>query len=494
MNLQCVPSKPRRLKDRIVELEAHLKQISSQSEQESQTESSSPSKHPSDAVEGLLEFLDCRVPRELQQQALYAYVKGAEAAWPAVPLAVSDLEITRNETPILLLCILAFPIPASLIGVDNQVQDELVGQAISLLPTAVLTKGQRSMELVQCLLVTSFWVRNARGQANGSCHQFVQLAVDMAIDLGLGGPQMPTSPGAYFSRMVEVNTIDASRTWLACFIAAVSQALCMRRPMSILWTTYHDTCAMRLLESARETDHLLCCISTLFKVCQEIAIGLDLCNAYIFRNIQDAETIAAMGSLREKLQLWENHMPPALTAHPVLLFWKQVVLQYLFELVLHTPTNKASFAAPFVPERLAAADFPAPASLKQHAVAAFKQLIGSSHTAIDICLGIDAHLLLDMPSLCFTPAVMYSFCTLLRAYITLAGPGNTYGALLDKDMLRLGDTFERLNMLATRLRSLDPSSKSYTTMMISAVSWLETWFVDYSGIVSRFDQLQGTAP
>jgi hypothetical protein len=482
------------LKDRIVELEAHLKQLSSQSEQESQTESSSPSKNSSDAVEGLLEFLDCRVSRELQQQALYAYVKGAEAAWPAIPLAVSDLEITRNETPILLLCILAFPIPASLMGIDNQAQDELVGQATSLLPTAVITKGQRSVELVQCLLVASYWNRNARGQANGSCYQFVQLAVDMAIDLGLGGSQMPTSPGAYFSRMVEVSTMDASRTWLACFIAAISQALCMRRPISIHWTTYHDTCAIRLLNSTRETDHLLCYLSTLFKVCQEIAIGLDLCNTYTFRNIQDAETLTTMESLREKLQLWEIDLPPNLVTHSVLCFWKQVVLQYLFELVLHTPTNKASFAAPFVPERLAAADFPAPASLAQHAVSAFKQLIGSSHSAIDICLGMHAHLVLDMPSLCFAPAVMYSFCTLLRAYITLAGPGSTYGLFLDKDMLHLGDTFERLNALATRLRSLDPSSRSYSTMIISAVTWLEAWFVDYREIVSRFEQNQGTEP
>lgn len=64
---------------------------------------------------------------------------------------------------------------------------ELHHRNITLLSQAVLIEGQKSLDLVQALLITSIWSYPPESLAKLSIYQWAHMACTMALELGLGG-------------------------------------------------------------------------------------------------------------------------------------------------------------------------------------------------------------------------------------------------------------------------------------------------------------------
>ncbi|KAF2654058.1 hypothetical protein K491DRAFT_705436 [Lophiostoma macrostomum CBS 122681] len=487
-NVQCVPAAPRLQRHRINELEAQIQEL--RNAMREQRGSTTPSQSPGMLVEyrdqTVLAFLDARIPFGKQEELLQLFPQYAGAAWPVIRIPM-ELEHLRAGSPALLLSLLVHFGTHDTLGIELEVHDELVRETPRILADQVIGQGQRSIELVQALLVAAFWNKPARGGPQGGCYQFIQLAADMAIDLGIAGSSLLPSPVAYFSRHEDPTSQVARRTWLACFVALATTSLHLRRAIAFPWNAYHEECILFLESVGEISDILLCQIVRIVQLNQEISERLCLCQLDKFLDGNDYQTHAIIEVLKNKLDAWAARTPPSLASSQTLKVWWHVSMIHLYEPLLHTPTNKASFAVPFIPGRIAVKDFPKPTTIIPPLRLALEALVQHCHAVIDIASAMDPALVLSLPSFNFPPVVLYALYILVTTLVAATDPTNTYGQCLAQDKFCIEHFGLKLRSLTSALKSFDPTLSYFTTRMIDATSWLEEWHNDYKAIVQRYE-------
>lgn len=309
----------------------------------------------------------------------------------------------------------------------------------------------------------------------------------MAIDLGLGGAALQPSPAAYFDRHADPDALDARRTWLACFVAQATSALSTRRPSPVPWDAHHEACLAALEGRGDAADALLGQIVRAVRLVQHIADELRLCQLTAFVDGNDYGTHAVLAALAREVDAWAAGVPPGLlAASPTLRVWRHVAMVYIHEVALHTPTNKAAFAAPFIPGRVAVEDFPRSAPIIPPLRDALGALVRHCHAVIDTTVAMDPGLVMSLPTFCFAPLVLYSLFVLVTALVAATGPTNTYGACFVDDVFRIEQCGRKLQRLTAQMKSLDPTLSCWTTRLFDATSWLEEWCKDYSAILQRY--------
>ena len=492
-DLECAPAARRLQRDRIQELEAQIQELRNALRE--QSSSSISSRSPSSSVienydDAVLPFLDTRIPPSRQQQLLYFYANNAGKEWPVVRLPPNVHDV-RARYPVLLLSVLVYSVTHQTQGTDMEVHDELVRGTMQILGNELIGRGTRSLELVQALLVASFWNKTTRKGQQGSCYQLIQLATDMAIDLGIAGPSLIPSPVAYFSMHEDPTSIEARRTWLACYVALSTSSISTRRSIAVPWNDYHQE-SLRDLETRGDSlDTLLCQIVRITRLIDEISSNLCLCQSALFADVNDYSTHAVVETLRAKVDAWAAQIPPGLASSLTLKVWYHVAMVHTHELVLHTYTNKGSFAAPFVPNRINIKDFPKPAHIIFPLQKALEALAEHGHAVIDTASAMDPALVLSLPTFCFAPAVLYSLFVLVNLLVASTDPVNTYGQYLAEDKFRIQECGAKLRRLTMGMRVLDPTMSCYTTRLFDATSWLEQWYHDYCAILQRYKALTG---
>ncbi|KAK3714228.1 hypothetical protein LTR37_008030 [Vermiconidia calcicola] len=403
---------------------------------------------------------------------------------PVVPIANHSLTQMRTQMTVLLLAVLAFPTAGV---IQDDVQYELVDKAMDVFAASLIAKGHRSLELVQALLVASFWFLARPRSKYTSFDQLIRLTISAALDIGLGGPDNP--PGVQAAGLVPVDdpsSLDGRRAWLVCFLATSGVALVMRRAEGNIWTKYHDECLYVLGSSplAFPTDRLLCQVVQAEKLCNRIGTRLGLFDPSGFWDVCHDGSKQQVSVFRQELDLWTEQIPVDVQGS-TLDIWRCTSLILLNEPILHTSTNKLSFSAPYLADKMLPADFAAPIVTVDH-VAALYVLKDACHTTLDLFLAMDTGVVLGQSSLLFIPRMRYALTVLLKLYIALTAPGNSYGNVLGRNELKLEDYFSRMHPFAAALRSADPDS--FNTRIIASYTWLEEWFVDYKSIVARYEE------
>ncbi|KAI4725554.1 hypothetical protein E4T49_06708 [Aureobasidium sp. EXF-10728] len=160
----------------------------------------------------------------------------------------------------------------------------------------------------------------------------------------------------------------------------------------------------------------------------------------------------------------------------------------LYEVVLHTRTNKSSFAAPFIPGRIPVKDFPTPDHTIPPLRTALETLVQHCHAAIDTATEMNPGLVLSLPTFAFAPTVIYSLYVLVTALAASTSPGNAYGQCLARKSFQIEHYGFKLKRLATGMKSLDPTMSCWTTRLIDATGWLEEWYSDYAIILRRSEE------
>ncbi|KAI1868862.1 hypothetical protein JX265_006841 [Neoarthrinium moseri] len=490
-NFECVPAASRLQRDRINELEAQVQELrNALQERSSSSSSATPGRSPGNLLESsfptVLSFLDARIPPTKQQDLLHLFAHRAGAAWPVIRVPL-ELDRVRAESPILLLSVVVYTVTQETQGTSIDEHDELVRETVHILGDEVIGRGQRSLDLVQALLIAAFWNKTARRGQQGSCYQIVQLAADMAIDLGIAGVSLQPSPVAYFSRHEDSASLEARRTWLACFVALSTSSISIRRPNTVPWNAHHQDCLLHLESRGDAFDILLCQIVRIIQLIQEISDQLGLCRLETFVDGNNYNTYASIEALKNKVDVWVSHIPPSLATSLTLKVWGHVAMIHIYELVLHTPTNKASFAAPFIPSRIAVKDFPRPDNIIAPLQKALGAIVHHCHAVIDIASEMDPALALSLPSFCFAPSVVYSLFVLVNVLVAATDPANTYGRCLMRDSFRVEQCGLKLQGLTARMKDLDPTLSCYATRLFDATGWLEEWYKDYNSILQRYE-------
>ncbi|KAL9115830.1 MAG: hypothetical protein Q9227_000198 [Pyrenula ochraceoflavens] len=140
---------------------------------------------------------------------------------PAVvfPLGTNADEIRKNK-PVLFLSIMA----AAAGFVAPQRQLDFTLEVVRIIADRVLCRGQKTLELVQALLVTSTWYQPPDRYEELNFNQLIHMSAVMGIDLGMGKRSRPgPSPGMWKEYNdkrkagFDPDGAETRRTWLGCY-------------------------------------------------------------------------------------------------------------------------------------------------------------------------------------------------------------------------------------------------------------------------------------
>ena len=439
----------------------------------------SPSSH-SQAV-----GLDAVVSQDMQRNVFEKYVDEIMPACPLVPIADGvDYDALRQTRPLLLQAIVYAASPGVL---ESDLQED-IAMAVMNLFASVIEEGKKSIELIQAMQVAAIWYRAPKHHHHVAVFQLIELAAGMAKDIGLAGPQFSPSLG-YSNHGDGIDTADAWRAWLVGYLLSANMGSCMRRANAKALTEYDENC-LQMLGYAHHTqpsDPLICQYVRAERLCERIASELNFSEFSKANDVSDHVTQLTMQGLQNLVTDWKAQIPLGLRC-PSLTFWERVAILYIHEPVLHTATNKQSFAAPFITERLSVTDFPAPIATREH-VASIHALKDHTHALLDLFSTFDLSTLMSIPSLLFAARIAYADFILVKLYIATTAMGNTLGAFMDPTTLRVEDYLQKMINLSLMIHEVD--EKCAPGRILSSAIRMKEFFLNYKLTYSNQPTISG---
>ena len=314
----------------------------------------------------------------------------------------------------------------------------------------------RSVELVQAILIVSFWYRHHKNQTHFAINRLVNLAVSISEDTGIVESESALSVAATHFRD-QMCSSNAWRTWILCYLLSSSLANCMRMPPRIPWSTDLEM-KLSSLEYGKDslhTDGLLCQFVSAERLCQQITTDAGYHASDRTMEITDHQKIRQLQNLitDRKAQAFSSLSCPSLK------LYEHSATILLNECILHTPTNKRSFAAPYVAERLSLTDFPAPIVTPDH-IAALYKLRDGCHAILNAFMALDIQAIASSPLITFSAKAFYANWLLVKLYVTVTASGNTYGAFIGAEYLELDFYLGKMAHLGDLVCAFDGESSS----------------------------------
>lgn len=148
-----------------------------------------------------------------------------------MPLVVfpsgTKLADVRRDKPSLFMAIIA----VSVGRFKKDAQLPLLTEAYKMIADRVIMKGEKSLELIQAILVTAIWYMPPDNLDELKFYQLIHLAVALAMDIGLNRrAQGDLKPYARLRELLvkkpqgpnlDISGPEARRTWVGCYYMAV---------------------------------------------------------------------------------------------------------------------------------------------------------------------------------------------------------------------------------------------------------------------------------
>ena len=520
LNKTCVLAPPKRQKDRVAELEAKVAELtkllgaqglqngtleardastsgtgseehsehevkvsskkrkldkSARSSNKGQSSTEGPSPISSGGYYGeSVSRLDSILPLDLQQKCLEEYIKSYQPLLMVVPLASgTQASLLRTTMPNTLHAIVYI----SSVGILSwDLQDRINISLIEDLTTKTIAQCEKSVDLLQALQLVCLYYRSPRNSTQIPLYQLVNIEADLSVDLGFGGNMSPPSLDLHGMAEGLLGGVKASRMWLLSFIITQTTALLKRKSNDQGWTSHNDHCLHTIeTESVDEGLQSLAQHARATRLLGLISEDMDLDTTLISPVVGTEICQQTMDQLQSQITHWRLQIPIELWSTSLTFtgFYMELLL---YEPVLHTPTNKRSFAAPFLIERLSMTDVPTP-TLTQHHFDAVQSLKSACQNLIDTAATFTGPDLISLPSLLHAPRIAHAAVTLLRLHIAVTVQGNTYGQILCPEDLRTIEYLDKCLEMVVRTNAID--SEAVMARIVRYADELKKWMLQY---------------
>ncbi|KAJ5481115.1 hypothetical protein N7539_007009 [Penicillium diatomitis] len=383
----------------------------------------------------------------------------------------------RREKPILFLAILATTIGPF----KKEVQAKLLDDIYRLIAERVIVKGEKSLELVQALLVTAIWYQPPDNMEELKFYQLVQFAVIIAMDLGLNWRTGTEDRG--MKRLKEVltrkpkgsstdtNGPEAKRTWAGCYFLSVQTSTTLRRTQIVRWNPYMDEC-MRTLEShpdALASDKELVWWARLGRIMEEASTQLILDDAQSNLSFADSKYRYLVRGFAHQLSQWRREVPEDAYTVPL------AHTHHVLNLFIHESAMNVDTKDEYV--RLSS-DSPISASFPAPLIDAIGTCIHSIHKAVEIICSMDLEKMNCLPTVCLARTT-FVVVSLIKVYSLIVAPNSRLGQFIELSSLQIEYYFEKVithyRGAAMRDGGRAAGKFSYIIMM------LRNWFLKKRG-------------
>ncbi|KAF1990331.1 hypothetical protein K402DRAFT_410399 [Aulographum hederae CBS 113979] len=387
------------------------------------------------------------------------YIHDVSPYFPAVPIAPgTNPQTFREQKPILFLAIISSICFG--VGIPHEAQQALARELREQFAESMWKQGEKSLELIQALQVSTLWYRPPSNFEQHMFFQMVHMSAIMAIDIGMGKRQSQMKRKWFgqdppFRRLTHMTeTAEARRAWLVSYFLCISITMVLRRPILLRFNEYMREC-IEYLENAPDalpSDKLLVQHVKLARIAEEISIQFSMDDPNENLSISDGKVTYGIKHFEKDLRE-QVHRD---TVDPSLRLGVFVTDLYIHEIALHYNQNVEDFHAPFTE-----GSKPHQASqpiLGTHHVDALGACQLACRHILDEFLGLDFHVLYALPII-FSVRVVYTLVVLIKLYVAATTPGEME-SIIKKDELRVDSYLAALEHTFGAVMNRDPLSPS----------------------------------
>ncbi|RAH77707.1 hypothetical protein BO86DRAFT_450814 [Aspergillus japonicus CBS 114.51] len=396
--------------------------------------------YPSDstAKEGANEVADI-IDRGLVSAdiAAEAFARFNEEMALLIPMVVfphgTKMEDVRQKKPVLFHAIIAVAVGT----IQPQAQIPLVNDFYKVIAERVVVKGEKSLELVQALLVCCNWYTPPDNFEELKFYQLTHMAVTLAMDVGLYRKSMPRGKQMNLlkdiiakksSEVLDPDSPETRRTWLACYFVAVQVAVSLRRVNLVRWLPYMDECVEILEKSpaALPSDKTMVRWAKLAQIIEEIYVQFASDDIPSVVSFSDPKSIYTLKALEKQLEQWKRETLPEHSS-PIIQQAYCIVNLYLHENAMHVDYGKDE-------ARTTGDDVAGPNSATH--ISALSSCLTAIHEALDTICAIDTKKLVSAPTVTLA-RTSFAVVALIKLYAMVFTPETHLDQVMDAGSLKM---------------------------------------------------------
>lgn len=400
---------------------------------------------------------------------------------PHYPGVVFPTELTAEELrtmkPTLFLSVIA----AAAAKTDSRLYSILNSEVLSAYAHRTVIRGEKSLELVQAMIVTSIWYFPPGKYAQLKFYEYIHMAATMALDIGLGKNPKPsrnrrgvtsdTENG--MSEVLDETELEKRRTFLVCYLISTAVSISMRRPNMLRWNSWIGDCLESLEQhpQASKHDHLLSAWVRILKITEEVGTSFAFDEPSNMADLSEPRVQLTMTALQKSAEAWRRDLIPEVFDNDALKLQYFHTQLYIHEIALNDDHPPEDFQPPFALPKVLSIHIDPRASNSY--INAISVNIASAQSLLDILLTMDVEALRALPIYNYV-RMSYALITLIKLYISSKSSNSKIGAVLDPASLKVG--FYLKSMIDKLIKAVGPKECRAPFTFLGMLMRLHGWY------------------
>ncbi|EED19070.1 C6 transcription factor (War1), putative [Talaromyces stipitatus ATCC 10500] len=417
---------------------------------------------------------------------------------PRLPVVVfppgTTMASVRRNKPTLFLVIMAISIG----HFRSELQMSLVHEVHRLFADKVVIKGERSLELVQSIMLACIWYVPPDQFEELKFFQFIYMAVVMSLDIGMGRVtrKKGNKPHGLLREIMgnsstrpsfDPDSVETRRVWLGAYFMAVNASMALRRPLLCRWHPYMDECIEILQTSpeAQPSDRNLIYWAKLTRIAEEIGFQFSMDDPSSSLSMSDTKVQYALKGFERQLDEWRREIPRD-EYTPILRQAESIINIYMHEISMHTEHNIEDLSNPFTSAFKTDVKFDKATAAQIDALTA---CLTSIHTSLDCMLSIEPEVLVTLPTHMYARSA-YAFIALLKMFSGVSS-NHGLGHVFSPADLKVEEYFDKM-IDHLKISSMRPGGRTASRFCM-VLNLLKNWFLNRKGEASGSKNEESTS-
>ncbi|KAJ5580276.1 Transcription factor [Penicillium hispanicum] len=426
---------------------------------------------------------------ESAQAAFTRYVTEMADEMPMVVFTPdTTMGDVRRDKPALFLAIIA----VSIGPFKKPAQLPLLSEYYHLIAERVVVKGQKSLELVQSLLVVSIWYMPPDNLEELKFYQLIHMAIVNAMDLGLNRRSNgDLKPLVHLREIIskrhvgpstDLNGPEARRTWVGCYFLGIQVATALRRMHLVRWQPYMDEC-LQILEShpdALPSDRKVIWWAKLAFIMEQASVQLTNEDPQTAVSFADSKVRYTIKAFANQLAQYRRDIPEEFWTAPL------AHTHYTINLFVH----ESAMGVDCRDNNIVNSSIDGlPTSAVAPFIDALTTCIHSIHQTLDILNTVDTVRLTCLPTLALARTA-YPVVSLIKIYSLLTAPESRIGQVIDMQTLKVEYYLDKTITHYRAAAALDGGRVALKFGNI--LTMMRNWFISKKGNGPELREIFGT--
>ncbi|KAK7431309.1 hypothetical protein QQZ08_002080 [Neonectria magnoliae] len=366
-----------------------------------------------------------------QAEGLYwAFCHSFAPLYPIVHVPESlTCEATRRVRPALFRAILT----VASTSIDPSLSRALFLDTGKYLAAKAVVAGEKSLDLIQALLVLSTWQQPPEKFQGLKFSQHAQMAATMVMDLQSSNEEQYKVPGPELTLIPSDHLLETCRSFLACYFLCSSIALSFRRPSVLRYGPWVERC-IKTIEMAPflhlEDSRLLAWVKLQRLAEESLAmVGFDEASPVDF---SDARTRFILKHCGDSVTRWRQSIAEDIMCGPLKIHY-QMILVSLNEPSLYNDHEISDFRPPYIIRALPLVRKP-PSTGQMKGMGAVTQCAVSAQHLISSFLDLSVEALRSVPVITYT-RMAYAVIVLVKVYVSGQAQNGQGDTVLDPEWM-----------------------------------------------------------